>query len=210
MGREKMGGMKVLIKARCMNWWGEMGKSDRVKWTEGWEAYWEVVFQMKSWVVLDLAFQIHWFPMFLLCAKCWLIHKISHGLWFHFDVCTCWVSFWNCNLYYHLKYFLTRKAVAWAQLLLIQALEPLKRYPDPFGFGAQNSWSPQKRHHFGFAQIWNRLLLGPLNTAHPPHEQRHLWTRQGRGWSGKFRATSAEVSPISRLYSRGKSCQNMQ
>ena len=83
--------------------------------------------------------------------------------------------------------------------------------------------SPQKRCDFGFAQIWNRLLLGPLNKAHPPHKQRHLWTRQGRGWwwlgmvgdgwwwlmgvrklwSGKFRATSAEVSPISSVCSRG-------
>ena len=148
--------------------------------------------------------------MFLLCAKCWLIHKTSHGPWFH-TLIGC-ISFWIYNLYYCLKYFLTKKTVAWAQLLLIQALETLKRYPDPFGFGAQNSWAPPKR-----IPLWVCTDLEPFAPG-GPNKGTFERVKDGDGdvwwwlmgvlklWSGKFRATSAEVSPISRLYSRGKSC----
>ena len=70
--KEKMGvrGMKVLMKARCMTWWGEMGKFDGMKWTEGWEAYWEVYCFKWNHLgsKLDLAFQIHWFQIKCSCS----------------------------------------------------------------------------------------------------------------------------------------------
>lgn len=151
--------------------------------------------------------------MFLLCAICWLIHKTSHGPWFH-TLIGC-ISFWNYNLYHCLKCFLTKKAVAWAQLLLIQVLETLENIliqkVQATPYGSIWLWSSKFMDHPKRIALWVCTDLQPFAPGghfgapiHHTNKGTFERVKDGAGdgwwvflklWSGKFRATSAEVKP---------------